>query len=190
MKVLWLGALAALLPFSSFTASAAASAVESAAASAVESAPQILGLHEYVHLPEFQLQLPAKLDTGAETASLSAKNIRVFKRDGGEWVRFQLGLDDEQGEQVIEKPLVRMSYIKRRAGDRQHDDAQQFTERPVVAMDVCVGDDLNTIEVNLTDRSDFQFPMLIGSRALKVLNAAVSPGLKYSAGKPSCEQTS
>jgi hypothetical protein len=182
MKVLWLGAIAALLPFSSFTASAAASAAESA--------PQILGLHEYVHLPELQLQLPAKLDTGAETASLSAKNIHVFKRDGGEWVRFQLGVDDEQGEQVIEKPLVRMSYIKRRAGDRKHDDAQQFTERPVVAMDVCVGDDLNTIEVNLTDRSDFQFPMLIGARALKVLNAAVSPGLKYSAGKPSCQQTS
>ena len=53
------------------------------ASGAMASEPQIYGLHEKVSLQELDLELPAKLDTGAETASLSAKNIEVFKRDGG-----------------------------------------------------------------------------------------------------------
>jgi hypothetical protein len=157
---------------------------------AMANQPQIYGLHEHVGLQELALKLPAKFDTGAETASLSAKNIQVFKRDGGEWVRFQLGMKDPEQAQVIEKPITRMSYIKRRAGDRKPGDKRLYTERPVIAMDVCVGDELKNIEVNLTDRSAFEFPLLIGSTALKEFNAAVSPGVRYSAGQPSCTQTS
>ncbi len=157
---------------------------------AMANQPQIYGLHERVSLYELALELPAKLDTGAETASLSAKNIEMFKRDGGEWVRFQLGMEDAKQSQIIEKPLTRMSYIKRRAGDRRPGDKQLYTERPVIEMDICVGDELKNIEVNLTDRSAFEFPLLIGSTALKAFNAAVSPGVRYSAGQPSCTQTS
>lgn len=152
--------------------------------------PQIYGLHEHVSLHELALKLPAKLDTGAETASLSAKNIEVFKRDGGEWVRFQLGLESAKQAQIIEKPLTRMSYIKRRADDRQPGDKQLYSARPVVEMDICVGDELKNIEVNLTDRSAFEYPLLIGSSALKEFNAAVSPGVRYSAGQPNCTQAS
>ena len=155
---------------------------------AMANQPQIYGLHEHVSLHELALKLPAKLDTGAETASLSAKNIEVFKRDDGEWVRFQVGLDNAKQAPVIEKPLARMSYIKRRADDRKPGDKQLYSARPVVEMDICVGDELKNIEVNLTDRSAFEFPLLIGSTALKEFNAAVSPGVRYSAGQPSCAQ--
>jgi len=160
------------------------------ATGAMANQPQIYGLHEKVSLHELALELPAKLDTGAETASLSAKNIEMFKRDGGEWVRFQLGMQDAKQAQIIERPLARMSYIKRRADDRKPGDKQLYTARPVIAMDICVGDELKNIEVNLTDRSAFEFPLLIGSSALKEFNAAVSPGVRYSAGQPSCTQTS
>src|SRR3989338_9096932 len=153
------------------------------ASGAMASEPQIYGLHEKVSLQELDLELPAKLDTGAETASLSAKNIEVFKRDGGEWVRFQLGLDDARQAQVIEKPLTRMSYIKRRADDRGPGEKQLYTARPVIELDICVGDELKNIEVNLTDRSAFEFPLLIGSTALKEFNASVSPGVRYSSSE-------
>ena len=43
-----------------------------------------------------------------------------------------------------------------------------------------------TIEVNLTDRSAFEYPLLIGSDALTRFGALVDPSLKYAAGKPSC----
>ncbi len=145
----------------------------------------VYGLNEYVHLTGLDLELAAKLDTGAMTASLSARDIKRFKKDGETWVRFYLAVDDAM-KTPIERPLARISKIKRRAGDIDPDEGKTYTARPVVELEVCMGKSLHTIEVNLTDRSAFQYPLLIGSKALKRLDAVVDPSLKYSAGKPSC----
>ena len=59
--------------------------------------PTLYGRNEYVRLPELGKTLRAKLDTGALNASLSAKDIERFERDGEDWVRFRLagkGADD------------------------------------------------------------------------------------------------
>lgn len=149
-------------------------------------APALYGVHEHVELSSLGLHLPAKLDTGAETASLSATAIELFKRDGARWVRFRLADSiDEQGH-LIEKPLARMSYIKRRADDRADDDPQLYSSRPVIELEVCVGSTRQTIEMNLTDRSGFEYPVLIGATALRSMKAAVDPGQRFSAGQPSC----
>lgn len=145
----------------------------------------VYGLNEYAELADIDLQVAAKLDTGAKTASLSARDIKRFKRDGESWVRFYLAIDDAH-EHPIERPLARVSKIKRRAGDVDPDDDKKYTSRPVISLDVCMGKALRTIEVNLTDRSAFQYPLLIGSEALKRFEALVDPSLKYAAGKPAC----
>ncbi|MGE8499529.1 MAG: ATP-dependent zinc protease [Pseudomonas sp.] len=145
----------------------------------------IYGLNEYVRLNTIDLEVAAKLDTGAKTASLSARDIKRFKRDGETWVRFYLAIDDAHAH-PIERPLARISKIKRRAGDYDPDEEKTYTARPVIEMDVCMGQALRTIEVNLTDRSAFQYPLLIGSEALKRFSALVDPSLKYAAGKPGC----
>lgn len=148
--------------------------------------PTLYGLHENVQLPQLAVALPAKLDTGAQTASLSATDIELFKRDGARWVRFRLTENIDADAQLIEKPLARMSHIKRRAGDREEGDAELFTARPVVELDICVGTVRQTIEMNLTDRSDFEYPVLLGSTALKSFRAAVDPSSRFAAGEPSC----
>ncbi len=147
----------------------------------------IYGLNEYVGLPNLDLQVAAKLDTGAKTASLSATDIERFKRDGETWVRFYLAIDDAH-EHPIEMPLSRISKIKRRSGDynAEDDSEKTYTARPVIELDMCMGGQMRLIEVNLTDRSSFQYPLLIGSEALKHFGALVDPSLKYSAGKPAC----
>ncbi|MCJ8167834.1 retropepsin-like aspartic peptidase RloA [Atopomonas sediminilitoris] len=146
----------------------------------------IYGLNEYVGLPNLDLLVAAKLDTGAKTASLSATDIERFKRDGESWVRFYLAIDDAH-EHPIELPLARISKIKRRAGDYDpEEDAKTYTARPVIELDMCMGGQVRLIEVNLTDRSTFQYPLLIGSEALKNFDALIDPSLKYSAGKPAC----
>ncbi|MFK3799146.1 MULTISPECIES: ATP-dependent zinc protease [unclassified Pseudomonas] len=145
----------------------------------------VYGLNEYADLAGIDLQVAAKLDTGAKTASLSARDIKRFKRDGESWVRFYLAIDDAH-EHPIERPLSRVSKIKRRAGDVDPDDEKKYTSRPVISLDVCMGTVSRTIEVNLTDRSAFQYPLLIGSEALKHFDALVDPSLKYAAGKPAC----
>ena len=149
----------------------------------------VFGLNEYAQLAGLNLEVAAKLDTGAKTASLSARDITRFKRDGETWVRFYLAIDDAH-EHPIERPLARISKIKRRAGDVDPEEGKTYTARPVIELAICMGKTLRSIEVNLTDRSAFEFPLLIGSTALKEFNAAVSPGVRYSAGQPSCTQTS
>lgn len=145
----------------------------------------IYGLNEHVALPDFGLEVPAKLDTGAQTASLSARDIERFKRDGKSWVRFYLAIDEAHA-QPIELPLHRISKIKRRAGDFDPEEEKTYTPRPVVELDLCMGKAKRSIEVNLTDRTAFQYPLLIGSDALTRFEALVDPSLKYAAGKPGC----
>lgn len=152
---------------------------------AVAAEKTIYGLNEYAELADIDLQVAAKLDTGAKTASLSARDIKRFKRDGESWVRFYLAIDDAHAH-PIERPLARVSKIKRRAGDIDPDDEKKYTARPVISLNVCMGSALRTVEVNLTDRSAFQYPLLIGSEALKHFDALVDPSLKYAAGKPAC----
>ena len=145
----------------------------------------VFGLNEYAQLAGLNLEVAAKLDTGAKTASLSARDITRFKRDGETWVRFYLAIDDAH-EHPIERPLARISKIKRRAGDVDPDEGKTYTARPVIELAICMGKTLRSIEVNLTDRSAFQYPLLIGSDALSLFGALVDPSIKYAAGKPDC----
>ncbi|KPX29710.1 putative ATP-dependent zinc protease [Pseudomonas coronafaciens pv. coronafaciens] len=145
----------------------------------------VYGLNEYARLTDIDVEVAAKLDTGAKTASLSARDIKHFKRNGESWVRFYVATDRKHVHPV-ERPLARVSKIKRRADDLDPDDDNRFSSRPVITLDICMGEVLRTIEVNLTDRSAFQYPLLIGSEALKRFDALVDPSLKYAAGKPVC----
>ncbi|MBD1586557.1 ATP-dependent zinc protease [Pseudomonas typographi] len=142
------------------------------------------GLNEYARL-DIDLEVPAKLDTGAVTASLSARDITRFKRDGQPWVRFYLAIDNAHAH-PIERPLARVSRIKRRADDYDAEQGPRYTARPVVELSVCMGDRLRTLQVNLTNRSTFQYPLLIGAEGLEQFNVVVDPSLRYSAGKPTC----
>lgn len=138
--------------------------------------PTLYGRYEYIALPEI----------GALTASLSAKDIERFQRDGEDWVRFRLATKDSDGK-VYEHKLARISKIKNRA--EEEDDGGEgadVTKRPVIDLEVCLGDTKRTVEVNLADRSSFNYPLLIGAKALRELGAAVNPARRFTAGKPAC----
>ena len=100
-------------------------------------------------------------------------------------MRFYLAVDSAHAH-PIERPLARISKIKRRAGDYDPEEEKTYTARPVIELDLCMGKAKRTIEVNLTDRTAFQYPLLIGSDALSRFGALVDPDLKYAAGKPGC----
>ncbi len=128
------------------------------------STPQIFGWLEHVILsPELQWKLDAKLDTGADTSSLDAHKIRRVRYKGKSYVRFSIR-NPESGEMVsLRRPYVRSVRIRRHNGNHQR--------RRVVLMTVCLGHSLRTIEVTLTDRKLFDYPMLLGRSALAGLAA-------------------
>lgn len=144
---------------------------------------QIFGLHEHVYLAELDTGLKAKLDTGAATSSLSARNIQRFKRDGESWVRFQLAFD-KAPEHYFELPIARVSRIKRRADDFDPEEEKTYSARPVINLTLHIGDRHELIEVNLTDRSAFKYPFLLGASGLEALGGIVDPSLRITAGQP------
>ncbi|MDI2592402.1 ATP-dependent zinc protease [Pseudomonas sp. N3-W] len=148
--------------------------------------PTLYGRYEYIALPEIGGEvLKAKMDTGALTASLSAKDIETFSRNGEDWVRFRLGTKDG-GNKVYEHKVARISKIKSRADEGDDDNGTEVAKRPVVDLELCLGNVKRTVEVNLTDRSSFNYPLLIGAKALREFGAAVNPARRFTADKPDC----
>lgn len=134
----------------------------------------IYGHDEKVILPQLNdLVVKTKLDTGAATASLNALDLKIFTKKKEKWVRFQL----ESGKRYYEFPIKRMSRIKKRSGEIDNAGEATFAERPVIELDVCLGEQKKKLEVNLTDRSRFTFPFLIGRIGLVKLKAIVDPSV-------------
>lgn len=149
--------------------------------------PDLYGRYELVTLPALGKTLKAKMDTGAMTASLSATDIEPFERDGQDWVRFRLAVDGAQ-DTLYEHPLVRIAEIKKRTeeGDQSGTQDVAYSQRPVIEMPVCLGGEQRNIEVNLTDRSTFSYPLLIGASAMREFGVAVDPAARYTRDRPQC----
>lgn len=112
----------------------------------------------------------AKLDSGAKTSSINARKIEGFKRNGDDWVRFQLvleGVDDEVRMVPMTLPVARHVRIKEHRAD--HD------RRPIVELEFCFAGRLHHAEFSLVDRSKFHYPVLLGRRFLAGV-ATIDPG--------------
>ena len=120
----------------------------------------LVGELEQVWLQNLQLALPARIDTGAETASLDARNIEIFERDGRRWVRFEI-LHPETGE-----PLPMERRLKRMVSILQASSAQP-ERRPVIKLDLTIGHISQTAEFTLSDRSHLDYQVLIGRNILQ-----------------------
>ena len=118
----------------------------------------IYGYLEKAMLVEATLEMEAKLDTGADNSSLNARDITYFDREGKKWIRFNVEGDDGRNA-IFERELIRTAVIKGRTGS----DAT----RPVVKLRICVGRKSETVEVNLTDRTNYRYPLLLGRSFLE-----------------------
>ena len=135
----------------------------------------VYGHVEKVALMPGDIEIKARLDTGASRSSLNARNIVLVEEAGQQWVRFIF--DDHEGNlREMMQPLVEMITIKQ-ANGRQH--------RYVVEMGLCVGERYEKNLFTLADRSKMTYPVLVGRNFLKN-SVLVSSGHKMTA-KPSCE---
>ncbi len=138
-------------------------------------APVLVGWVERVTIGTSGLVLMAKLDTGADVSSLNGRNLRLQRRGNENWVEFDV-VNVAGASEHFERRVVRFSRVKRFGGDQQR--------RPVVRMSVCLRDHSANVEVNLTDRTGFDYQMLIGRNFLKD-RFAVDPSARFT-GEPDC----
>jgi hypothetical protein len=118
----------------------------------------IVGAVEWATVEPGNLRMEARIDTGAETSSIHSEDVRLVERDGKRYVYFKL-LNPDTGEVVeMEERLRRRVLIKQ--PDREPE------RRYVVRLWITLGDTEARVEVSLSDRDVFEYPLLIGRNFL------------------------
>jgi len=118
----------------------------------------IVGAVEWATVEPGDIRMEARIDTGAETSSIHAEDIRLLEKDGKRWVHFSL-LDPSSGEKVeLEQRLRKTIRVK------QSD--SESSKRYVVRLRVTIGKVRSLIDVTLSDRDHMDYPLLIGRNML------------------------
>lgn len=141
---------------------------------------QALHIYGYVEKVRFEPSnsiVKAKLDTGAVSASLSAINIKIIKKNNKSWVSFDI--PQPLGSIHLERKLLRYVLIKKRRSEMKKEPITTSTKRPVVKIELTLGCETKNIDVNLTNRQAFNYPLLLGRKSLILFNVAVNPALTF-----------
>jgi hypothetical protein len=123
----------------------------------------VMGWLETVFIEPWHRRVTAKLDSGAKTSSLHADNVEHFTKNNRPWVRFSLvDIESRKLETiVVERELVRTALIKSHQNES--------SKRDVVMMTICKNGRDYEEEFSLVDRSNFNYPVLLGRSFLKDL---------------------
>ena len=111
-----------------------------------------LGVAEDVLLLPWGVKMPARIDTGAATTSLDARELSVE----GNMANFKL--PEQYGGKRLRVPIVDWRTIR---------SAEAREKRPVVEMEFCLGGRNVRERVNLNDRSRVKYPLIIGRNVLR-----------------------
>lgn len=129
----------------------------------------VVGALERVWIDPPGAMLVARVDTGASVSSLHAGNLVEFERDGDDWVRFDLILNNEIT--MLERRVTRHVRVYQQADPGG-------TRRPVVEIRLRLGDVQDTFEFTLADREHLNFQMLLGRNFLSDM-ALVDVGKQF-----------
>jgi hypothetical protein len=111
-----------------------------------------IGLVEDVILLPWGLKIPARIDTGAATSSLDARELIVH--DGVA----EFKLPEQFGSLQLRLPVVEWKHVR---------SAEAQEKRPVVEIDLCMGSKRIRVRANLNDRSQVKYPLILGRSALR-----------------------
>ncbi|GGK76313.1 ATP-dependent zinc protease family protein [Amphritea balenae] len=128
----------------------------------------------WIDFGSHQSAVKVRMDTGASTSSISAKNVTEFERNGKRWVRFTL----EDGREVS-------MLVERYANIRQA--ATEKDRRWVVKLGIRLGTISQVAEFTLKDRSHLNYEVLVGRNLLRDL-MVVDVARRYILGKQPAKQ--
>ncbi|SFC00301.1 Uncharacterized conserved protein [Marinospirillum celere] len=132
----------------------------------------LIGAREKIWFPEHQLEVRAKVDTGAKTSSLHAQEITPLMRKDQLWVSFVTcnQLEDKDEPMTLVLPVYDRRPVRSSNGDE--------STRYVVRLWMQLGPVRQKIQLTLADRSRMKYPMLLGRTAMEE-HFVVAPGASY-----------
>lgn len=141
--------------------------------------PRIYGWVENgLILPE-NVQVKAKLDTGAKSSALAARGLERFEHRGEPWVRFKLkARSEESGEKghlTFERKVVDEVKVQTLGGTET---------RPVVVMAICVGERRYEERFVLNNKTKAKYALLLGRQTLERMGP-VDANKRFTV-KPAC----
>lgn len=122
----------------------------------------IVGSQEWLTLEALNIPaIKARVDSGAKTSSIQAKNIKRIIRKGEPWVTFDVNpIQDNLSLYVsCESKVIDTRIVKSSTGESQ--------KRYVIKTKVQLGSADFEIELTLADRAGMEYRMLLGREALK-----------------------
>ena len=130
---------------------------------------KVVGWKEQVALPDLKIKsVIAKIDTGANLATIDADDIKFVTRKDVKYVKFTV----KKRNNTVRKtsaPLAGFKRIRSSNGDVER--------RPFIKTDILMDGITKNIELTLTDRGPMDFTMLIGRKALGrrwIVNPSIS----------------
>lgn len=135
------------------------SQVAARAPASIES--KLLGNLEEVHFGENKdLQFNAKIDTGAQSSSIHAEDIKTFEKiENGKpvlYVTFQTR-DESFQARTYTRPVVKVGEVKSALG---------VSKRYYIREKIWIGNAYHYVNVNLADRSHLKRKFLVGKNIL------------------------
>jgi hypothetical protein len=121
----------------------------------------LLGAVENVRVTPPDLVATARIDSGAKTSSIDARDIEEFERDGEKWVKFNFVNRSNKSVHPIETKILKHVKIKQSSQDETSE------RRIVIQLKLGIGDISELSEFTLTNREHLKYPLLIGRNILK-----------------------
>ena len=119
---------------------------------------RVVGWKENAALPDLNVKnVVAKIDTGANLASIDAADIKIVTRDEVKFVKFKV-MKRNNTVRKTSAPLEGYKRIKSSNGDVE--------KRPYIKTTLLMDGISKKIELTLTDRGPMDYTMLIGRKAL------------------------
>ena len=130
---------------------------------------KVVGWKEQVALPDLKIKsVIAKIDTGANVATIDAADIKFVTKKYVKNVKFKV----KKRNNTVRKtsaPLAGFKRIRSSNGDVE--------KRPYIKTDILMDGITKNIELTLTDRGPMDYTMLIGRKALGrrwIVNPSIS----------------
>lgn len=141
----------------------------------------VVGEVENFYLAGPGLVYKARIDSGAETSSIDARNITRFERDGNNWVRFDVPMPNTEDFVTLEKEISRRVKVIQSSTD-------EAERRVVVELQFTIGDHQQVAEFTLANRSNLTYQALVGRNVLRDV-MLVDVGKEYATELPESIRT-
>ena len=121
--------------------------------------------------------IKVKVDSGARSSSLHAVELRLFDRDGEQWVNFKVHPIQRSRAEVVEveAKVLEFRSVKSSSGVAKM--------RPVIVTDIELLGTVWPVELTLASRDNMGFRMLLGREAFRG-RFLVDGGKSYYGGRP------